>query len=130
MARKSAKSGRVSADGTIGKYRGNTRWFVPVLAEIKKIFPRKTAAELAVITGRSIRICETWISGQGAPGGDSLAAMLCSQHGDRLHQALIRSVTFDWAEAARDNYEISKIRQTQAEAARRLEALERKRGDR
>jgi hypothetical protein len=93
--------------------------------ELQSLFPRDTAAEIAHRAGRSISVAERWISKRCAPDGQALAALLRSDVGDVVHAALIASVKSPWADNLRAVREIAKLRQQQADAARRLEALER-----
>jgi hypothetical protein len=94
---------------------------------LRDIFPRNCAAETAHRAGCSISVAERWLSpkASAAPGGRHFAALLRSDVGDRLHAALIASVKSPWADNLRAVREIAKLRQQQAEATRRLEALER-----
>jgi hypothetical protein len=99
-------------------------WFSPIVAELKKIFPRNCSAEVAHRAGRHITIAERWLSGKGAPDGQSLANLLRSDVGDLVHQALIASVKSPWADNLRAVREIAKLRQQQVDTSRRLAALE------
>jgi hypothetical protein len=93
--------------------------------ELQKLFPRDSAAEIAHRSGRSVKVVERWLARKGAPDGQALAALLRSDVGDAVHAALIASVRSPWADNLRAVREIAKLRQQQADAARRLEALER-----
>jgi hypothetical protein len=117
---------KAGAEESFGKRRSDHRWFRPVLAELKRIFPRKLAQELAVIANRSERICEVWISGKGAPDGEALAALLNSKHhGRRIWQALTADNPHPWRAQLNRQIEIWELLELQQATARRLEALER-----
>lgn len=109
----------------LGKSRRDHRWFAPVLVELKLIFPRKLAQELALIANRSERVCEDWIARKGAPDGEALAALINSRVGDRLVLALTRSSPHAWRKRLNRQIEISQLRDQQRETQLRLEALER-----
>lgn len=130
MARKSAAGKPLSAAETGGKNRRDRRWFAPLIRVLRKAYKAKCAAELVVITGRHQRKCESWLAGDSVPDGAALAALLRSEHGDKLHLALIQGVTFTWAADARVNHEISQAdRDLAAAVARRTAALKKRRGD-
>lgn len=112
------------ADHSIGKHRSIDRWFEPVIAELARIFPKKLANELSIRARRDPRVCELWMSGDRSPNGEALAALICSDVGDIVVQALTAECPHPWAENARAVREISKLRKQQADAARRLALLE------
>ena len=122
--RRAAKVAKSPTDDLIGKRRSCHRWFEPVIDDLRLIFPHKCSTETAYHSGRSVRVCEIWLSGKGAPDGAALAALLRSPIGDRVHAALIRGVTLDWADNFRSVSEISKLRKEQAASNKRLAALE------
>lgn len=123
--RKGAKPAKSGTDSGIGKDRSCHQWFAPVLEEFCRIFPKKTPTHIASRAGRSIRVCEIWLSGKGAPDGIALARLIRSDVGDRVLLALTADCQHAWAENVRTTHEISKLRKQQAEAAARLAALER-----
>jgi hypothetical protein len=108
-----------------GKSRRDHRWFAPVLAELRAIFPRKLAQELALVANRSERVCEDWIARRGAPDGEALAALLNSRVGDRLFLALTRSAIHPWRRDLNRQIKMSTLRAQQRATALELEALER-----
>lgn len=99
-------------------------WFFPIVAELKDIFERDCAAEVAMRAARDIKTVERWLSGKVSPDGEALARLLRSDIGDRIHDALITGVQAAWAKNHRTVREIARLRQQQADAARRLAALE------
>jgi hypothetical protein len=128
MTRTAGSNPRVSkkpARTDAGGFPHSCGWFLPILLELQNLFPRDTAAEIAHRAGRSISVAERWIGKRCAPDGQALAALLRSDVGDAVHAALIASVKSPWADNLRAVREIAKLRQQQADAARRLEALER-----
>ena len=116
------------ADENLGKSRGNHRWFVPVLAELRLILPKtKFAQELAVLTNRDPRVCEDWIATppRGAPGGSALAALLTGPHGKRLIKALAKSSPHAWGAEIVREIERSEVRAEIRAGQKRLAALDR-----
>ena len=120
-----AKPAKSRTDKAIGKDRACHQWFAPVLAEICRIFPKKTPTHLSSRSGVSIRVCEIWLSGKGAPGGPALARLIRSDVGDRVLLALTADCQHGWAENVRATHEISQLRKQQAAQAARLAELER-----
>jgi len=107
-----------------GKSRQACRWFAPVLAELKLIFPKKLVAELVLITNRHPRVCEKWVSGQVVPDGEAMAALQNSKVGDRVFLALTKGCAEPWRKKLNRQIEISQLRDMQRETAARLAALE------
>ena len=99
-------------------------WFSPIVPELKKIFQHSCAAEVATRAGRSISVAEKWLSGSVSPDGEALARLLRSDIGDIVHDALIAGVKAPWAVNLRKVRELARLRQEQADIARRLAALE------
>lgn len=115
---------KTAAAKNSGKSRRDCQWFAPVLLELKRAFPQKLAAELALITNRHQRVCELWISGRGAPDGEALTALQNSRLGDRVFLALTRGCAEPWRKRLNRQIEISQLREAQRETAARLAALE------
>lgn len=101
-------------------------WFSPILLELRRIFiNRSVAKEVASRAGRSVKVVEKWLSGKVSPDGEALTRLLCSDIGDIIHDAMIANVKAPWAANVRAVREIARLRQQQADTARRLAALER-----
>jgi hypothetical protein len=96
--------------------------------ELQRVFRRNFAKEIALRAGVDVTTVERWRSGDTAPGGLALARLLRSDVGDVVHDALIAGVQAPWAKNRRAVSEIARLRQQQADAARRLAALESKIG--
>src|SRR5262249_10090576 len=123
--RRSTKGPHFGPDKVIGKKRQDCQWWLPVLQELQIRFKRDFAGELAYRAGRDPRVCQKWKTGKHAPDGGALHALINSDVGDIVIMALTRGNSKPWAKALRRTYEISKLRNLQAETQRRLEALER-----
>jgi hypothetical protein len=93
--------------------------------ELRLIYRHNLPVEISARSGRSVRVVERWLSGQGAPDSEALAALLNSDIGDRLWLALTRSSPHPWRKRLSRQIEISELRDQQRDTARRLEALER-----
>jgi len=122
--RNRAESAKSPTAKVAGKSRRDCRWFAPVLAELRRIFPLKLAVELALITDRHPRVCELWISGRGTPDGEALTALQNSRVGDRVFLALTKDCAEPWRKKLNRQVEISQLRDMQRETAARLAALE------
>jgi hypothetical protein len=119
-----AGTSKKGTDEKIGRSRRSHLWFAPVIADLRGIFPKKLAQNLASRAGRHTRICEFWIAGTGAPDGEALARLICSDIGDRVLDALTADCKHPWAENVRRTHEVARLRKQAAETARRLAALE------
>lgn len=117
----------MKAEENLGISRRNHRWFAPVLAELRRIYPQKLAFHLADDANRSERVCEDWIASppRGAPDGEALAALLTGRHGRRLLLALAKSSAHDWAAQLQNELELSELRADLQAKQRRIERLER-----
>lgn len=125
MSGRARDRSKLITDADNGRSRCRHRWFFPVIDELSLIFRRNCAAEISYRAGRSIRICEVWLSKKSAPDGAALAALLNSDIGDRLWLALTRSSPHPWRRKLNRQIEISRLRDQQRETQARLEALER-----
>jgi hypothetical protein len=121
---KRADLSKKSARENAGQNPQECGWFAPIAQELKAIFGRKCAGEVSFRSGADISNVERWLAGKTAPSGTALARLLRSDIGDRVHDALIAGVQAPWAKNHRTVREIARLRQQQAEAARRLAALE------
>jgi hypothetical protein len=119
-----AKSAKNETDKRIGKDRYVDRYFQPVIDELGLIFPKKLAQVLALHSGKSQRVCELWLEGKTAPGGDALAALICSEIGDTVLLALTKGCDHAWLRNIRTTNEIAKLRRQQRDSAARLASLE------
>lgn len=63
-----------------------------VSAAARRIWPKKTSAELAVRTGASIRAAERWLAGEREMGGEALIALLRSDGGPQIYEAIRSAV--------------------------------------
>ena len=66
---------------TVGNYRPKRRSISPAMHVARSLWPRKTAAELATITGASLRTAERWLAGERALSTSALVALIRSNTG-------------------------------------------------
>jgi hypothetical protein len=117
----------------VANYRGESpcaksgkslRPVAAVMAVVQAIWPRKTAAELVVRTGRSERMCQYWLSRKYDLSVDDLAALLRSDEGLQILEALMGDKRPAWWRGFRRQVEIAELRRRTEQSRRRLEALE------
>lgn len=121
-----AKRSKSAAAKVSGKSRCDHRWFLPVLEELERLFPEKTAQNLAVLANRHQRVCETWIARKGAPDGEAMAALQNSRVGDRVWLALTKASAEPWRRRLNRQIEfISDVAEQRRALDQRLAALER-----
>lgn len=125
-AKRAAKANPVPEEN-LGESRRNHRWFAPVAAELRRLFPRQTAFEVALLANRSDRVCEDWLANppRGAPDGEALAALMSSRVGDRLWLAMTKTSAHPWRKKLARQIEISELLDQQRATQARLEALQR-----
>lgn len=74
----------LGTDRFVGRNRQVCRHFDPVMRAARGMWRSKVAAELAVITGKSVRTCERWLAGEVTPDGESTLALTFSSIGPKL----------------------------------------------
>lgn len=90
----------------------------------RRLFPHKTAAELAFRSARSVRSCERWTSQHAGLSASALAALLRSPEGPAFMSAIMGDNPPQWWADAQAHIERAALRR-RAEAIRaRIAALE------
>jgi hypothetical protein len=85
-----------------GKRRNTIRCVDAVCNLARRLWPSKTAANLAGRSGISKRAAELWLEGRTEPGADALVSLLRSDAGFDLMQAIMEgSGTRWWSEFER-----------------------------
>lgn len=79
-----------------GNRRRALRLNAAVMQRSRELFPLKTAANLAGITGYSLRSCEYWLSGQAVIPSDALATLLHSPQGRDFLAVVMADNTPRW----------------------------------
>lgn len=95
-----------------------------VMSVAHALFPRKTAAELAVISGASPRTCERWLSERCGLSAEALAELLRSEHGLKFLEAIMGDARPAWWKAFRKQVERAEIRRQIEQQRRRLDELD------
>lgn len=75
-------------------------------------------------TGTGVRACEYWLARQTDMSAEALAALLRSDAGLEILEAIIGTAKPAWWKGFAKTIEISRLRKDQAETAKRLERLE------
>lgn len=95
------------------------------LAEaVRTIFPAKTAANMASLTGLQMRACEYFLSRKTSLSSDAVVAFLQSEEGLIALEALMGDARPEWWKALKRAIEIEKIKAEKAALQKRLDALE------
>lgn len=114
----------LGAETRSGQNRTASRMTDAVMRVAQRIWPRKTAAELSVRTGIGVRACEYWLGRQTDLSVDALAALLRSDAGLEVLEAVIGEARPVWWKSFKRTIELSRLRQAQDDMRRRLERLE------
>lgn len=108
-----------------GDSRIGIRTIDAVMRVAQRLWPRKTAAELAVRANVSQRSCEFWISSKHNISGDALAHLLRSEEGMAFLEEVMGDAKPAWWKAFRRHSQIAKLRKEQEMQRLLLERLER-----
>lgn len=90
----------------------------------RSLWPRKTAAELSMRTGTQMRGCEYWLARRSGMSAESLAALLRSDEGLQILEAIIGDARPVWWRAFKRSIRRSELRRQQTELAKAIEANE------
>jgi hypothetical protein len=91
----------------------------------RRIWPDRTASELATRTGVSPRAAEYWLSRRSGVSADALAALLRSEEGFEILEALLGDARPAWWRSFKRHVEIAELRRRQEQQRALLERLER-----
>jgi hypothetical protein len=116
-ARRGANPGTVQL---VGNNRLTRRSISPAMRVARSLWPRKTAAELAELTGASLRTAERWLAGERALSTDALAALIRSEHGLDFLVALMADAEPAWWRRAKAYFAAIDAQRLQRAARRRL----------
>ncbi len=92
-------------------------------AVARKLWPRKTAAELASRTGRSQRQCHYYLARKFNLDAPALVRLLRSREGLAFLEAMLGDDKPEWFQDFKENVEIRRLRRSQAEIRKRIEAF-------
>lgn len=79
-----------------GGFRSNLRTTAVVMQKARVLFPNKTAENLSVVTGYSLRSCESWLYGEAKIPADALAALIRSESGRDFLSAVMSESRAPW----------------------------------
>lgn len=95
----------------------------------RALWPVKTNIELSSRAGVSVRAAEYWLARRGNISADALAALLRSDAGLHVLEALIGTDRPVWWLAFKRTHELSALRRAQEQQKRVIERLEREAAD-
>lgn len=120
-----AENAKNDTETCFGKNRNMLRTIDAVMRAAQRLWPRKTAAELSIRSGVSVRACEYWLSRKTDMSADALASLLRSDAGLDVLEAIIGDAKPKWWKQFALTIEISKARKQQEQTRARLERMER-----
>jgi hypothetical protein len=91
--RRGANPAAVQPDGN---HRPKRRSNLQAMHVARSLWPRKTAAELATLTGASVRTAERWLAGDRALSADAVVALIRSEHGLNFLVAVMAGAEPAW----------------------------------
>jgi hypothetical protein len=95
-----------------------------VIAAAQALWPRKTAAELALRSGASVRTCERWIGERCGLSAEALAELLRSEDGLKFLEAVMGDARPKWWRMFRRQIERGQIRRDLDHLRKRQDALD------
>lgn len=119
-----AQKSKNAAATDCGNSRNGFRFTDRVVAAAQRLWPRKTAAELAVRSKSGVRACEYWLARKTEISGEALTELLRSDAGLEVLEAIIGDARPVWWRQFAKTIELSRLRKAQDDTRRRLEALE------
>lgn len=123
---KAAKPANPDTETDFGKYRNAFRSNFGLADVAKRLWPQKTAIQLALRADVEIRTAELWLAGKTTISGEALSNLLRSDVGFEFLTALMADGERPawWADITRQK-RISDLRKAQEEQRREIERLER-----
>lgn len=95
-----------------------------VMRVARSLWPSKTALELARYTEASERLCRYWLANRYSLAADDLAALLRTDHGLHVLEAVMGDAKPKWWRRFRRASRLAALRQEQAEQLKKIEQLE------
>lgn len=92
----STNRANLRTEAGFGERRRGLRLNSQVMQISRGLWPVKTSAHLADLTGYSTRACEAWMSGHAVLPSDALAALLRSEQGREFLAAVMTDTTPRW----------------------------------
>jgi hypothetical protein len=95
-----------------------------VMRVVQSLWPTKTDWNLACRTGASDRLCRYWLQNKYNLSADNLAALLRSEAGFQILDALMAGAKPTWWAGFKRAVRRAELRRQQAELARAIEEVE------
>jgi len=95
-----------------------------IVQAARRLWPHKTAAELAFRSARSVRSCERWAGRHAGLSAGALAALLRSPEGPAFMSAIMGDNPPQWWADAQAHIERAALRRRGEEIRARIAALE------
>lgn len=108
-----------------GISRTDVRSISDIRLTLRDIFPNKTASEVALRTGMTVRTAEYWLAGRSGLSGPALASLLRSDIGLDVLAGIMGNDRPSWWRDFRRKVEIGRLIREQDDLERRLDALKR-----
>lgn len=99
--------------------------FEAIAAAARKLWPNKTAINLASRAGATHRAAEKWLAGETGISGDHLANLLRSDAGRDVLDALMGDAKPSWWPAFRAELQFADLEKRQSETRQAIEDLRR-----
>lgn len=119
-----AKTANQATAIVCGGDRTELRLVDQVMRVAQALWPRKTAAELALRTGNKTRACEYWLERRSGMSGEALAALLRSDEGFQVLEAIIGDAKPVWWRAFKRSVKRSELRRQQRAIQKALDEEE------
>lgn len=87
-----ARKANLPTERLFGGKRTEVRWLESVMRVLHAVYPVKTAANIAVRAGTTTRAAEYWIAGKRDMNADAFVALLSSDNGDKVLEAVMLSL--------------------------------------
>lgn len=84
-----AEKANLTSDQLVGRNTTTGRAIATIIGKARALWRNKTAAELAVRTGMSVRSAERWMAGDRSFSGDAIIRLLSSDEGVAFLEALV-----------------------------------------
>jgi hypothetical protein len=114
----------MAADTYVGSTTDERALIGRIVQAARRLWPHKTAAELAVRSARSVRSCERWSGRHAGLSAGALAALLRSPEGPAFMSAIMGDDPPQWWADAQAHIERAALRRRGEEIRARIAALE------
>src|SRR4051812_20169270 len=119
-----AKNAKTGAERTFRENGKTLPTNSVVMRVVQSLWPKKADMVLADKTGASDRLCRYWIENKYSLGADHLAALLRSDEGFQILEAVIGDARPVWWRSFKRSVRRAELRRQQAEILKAIEANE------